>query len=321
MVYSTYIEVQDYRKKHINEVAGNHTELNHFHDELYKDVIEISIKRITEHLGPPPSPFTFFVMGSAGRFEQAIWSDQDHGILFEKNIPEAQSYFLKLGKEISDGLHQVGYSYCDGGVMASNPLWCKSRQEWEQQLSNWMTECSWETIRQLLIFIDARALYGNQADIEWLKNHIYQAPNKSQLLLRMKNNTMLVKKGVGVFGQLLVETHGIHSGTINLKEKAFFPYVNAVRLLAIRENILNSSTLSRLENISLPVETYQDHFNRLLDFRLKLVDHTNYEDGHYLLVNKLSREQKKDLKDILKYGVDLYHYTCKLIDEGSYGNE
>lgn len=321
MVFSSYSEIRAWRNLQIKKETLDHFKLNCLHDDLMHSVIELALKRINEELGSPPSSYCFFVMGSAGRFEQSIWSDQDHGIIFQENSPNAQEYFLRLGKEISDGLHQTGYAYCDGGVMASNPLWCKSMPEWMLQLANWIKESSWESIRHLLIFMDGRTLYGEHPFIQELKIDAYQLIHQDHLLARMLDNTMLLKKGVGLLGQFLTETHGPHTGLLNIKEKALYPYVNAVRLLAIKENIMETSTLGRLQKLSdktLPPaarQLYENQFLKLLNYRLSLGDHTNYDSGHYLVVNKLTAEQKKEIKESIKNGPHLYHSIRKLVEK------
>ena len=101
---------------------------------------------------------------------------------------------MSLGKEISKGFYQVGYPYCDGGVMSGNPFWCKSHSEWEKQIKNWALEASWESLRYLLIFIDGRSFYGKHQLLEQLKTFVYQTVQTEQLLSRMSNNTLTFQK-------------------------------------------------------------------------------------------------------------------------------
>lgn len=324
MKLETYDSIREFRKHLINDVSLNPLKLNQFHDEIMHKVIRIAIKNITAKHGPIPIPFSFFVMGSAARFEQAIWSDQDHGIIYQDTDKDVQQYFLLLGKEISDGLYLTGYQYCDGGVMAGNPFWCKSFSNWQNQLSGWIQESSWESIRNLLIFIDSRSLFGENEYIRQLKKIVFDLIHKEHLMVRIMNNTMNLQKGIGVLGQILPEIHGTYSGTLNLKDKALFPYINAVRLLAIKESILEPSTLTRLDRISeqcIPFhekEKYKQHFNMLLNYRLQFGNHSDYISGHYLPINNLNKEQKKDVKNILKTGLSLYQFARKIIEkEGS----
>ncbi|OLS40511.1 DUF294 nucleotidyltransferase-like domain-containing protein [Bacillus sp. MRMR6] len=316
-----FSKIRQYRDQHIQAAALDHFSLNHFHDGIINQTLELSIKKTIEQYGPIPCPFSFFVMGSAGRFEQSVWSDQDHGIIYQEQNDEAKSYFLALGKTISNGLYQTGYDYCDGGVMASNTLWCKSTLEWQSQLANWLQVSSWESIRHLLIFIDGRSVYGQSHLIEQLRTFVYRSIDKAHLLRKIFSNTLYVKKGIGVFGQILTETHGQHTGTINLKEIAFFPYVNAIRLLAIKGGISKTPTLSRLDALpndwitSEEKQIIQRHFLQLLTYRLSLAEHPDYETGHYLPIKLLTKEQKNELKEILKQGTTLYRFVRQLVEK------
>jgi CBS domain-containing protein len=318
---NSYLEIRRFRDDQIIWVSRNHFQLNQLHDEIINSVITVSVHQMAERYGPIPCPFTFFTMGSAGRFEQSVWSDQDHGIIYQQQGPEINEYFLALGKEISQGLQLAGYIYCEGGVMASNPLWCKSVSEWRQQLANWLLDSSWELIRQLLIFIDGRTLYGDASLLESLKIEVYQTIHKENLLKKLLSNTLHYKRGIGILGQILVETHGQHSGSLNIKEKALFPYVNAIRLLAIKGNIFETSTLSRLEKLpvvefpTIKRELYHQQFLKLLNFRLSLTKPDNYENSHYLSVASLSKKQKEEVKEILKNGAALYRYVRNLVDK------
>jgi len=322
-----YAKIRQYRDTYITNVSHNHLKLNQFHDELFQLVLKTALQQTIDQFGPLPSPFCFFVTGSAGRFEQSIWSDQDNGIIYLQQTSYAKAYFLQLGKEISIGLNDAGYSYCDGAVMASNPLWCQSLEDWEQQIDNWLEEASWESIRYLLIFLDARSVYGESSYVEMLKKQIYQEAKKGPLLHRALQNTMFLKKGVNVLGSFLTDTHGPHSGSLNLKEVGFLPYINAARLLAIKEARPETSTLLRLESISDKLlsekvkQLYKEQFQKLLNYRLLLCPQTNYESGHYLPVSGLSKGQAKELKEILKNGTAFFHAVRRLIEkENSYGN-
>jgi CBS domain-containing protein len=316
-----YEEIRSYRDQQITAVISDPFKLNLLHDEVITQVIRLSVGRIQVRNGPPPCPFSFFVMGSAGRFEQSIWSDQDHGIIYEQQSDEIKDYFLELGKEISHGLQTAGYDYCDGAVMSSNPLWCKSRSEWQQQLSKWILDSTWESIRQLLIFVDGRSMYGEKVYIEELKLLVYQSIHNGSHLRRILTNTLHLKKGMGVLGQILVETHGPHAGLLNLKEKALLPYVNAARLLAIKENITETSTLLRLDSIPESLlttsakELYKHQFLKLLNYRLSYCDNKDYEAGHYLRIDTLSRIQRNDIKEILKNGLALYRFVKNLVEK------
>jgi CBS domain-containing protein len=328
MGIGSYDDIKKYRDLKIHDYLHDHYLLNQFHDEIMLQVVWISLKKLEAEIGPAPSPFSFFVMGSAGRFEQGIWSDQDHGIVYEDTDTKVKKYFLQLGSEISKGLNQAGYPYCHGAVMANNPSWCKSLPEWQQQINDWAEENSWESIRSLLIFTDSRTLYGEKQYIHKVKQFSFMTIRNTKILPHIYTNTIYYKKGIGVLGQLLPETHGSFSGQLNLKETALLPFVNSIRFLALKENIFETSTLSRINHLSEKVfseeekESYKSQFSMLLKYRLLYGSHSNYDASHYLNITRLSKMQKRELKEILKTVISLGNHLQRLIEkEGFHGNE
>ncbi len=320
MKANTYGDIRKIRESRIDEMRTDPYKLNQFHDELMTEVIQLATQLIIDQYGAPPSPYTFFVMGSAGRFEQSIWSDQDHGIIFAETSQSSQTYFLRLGEEIAKGLFLAGYPYCDGGVMAKNPLWCKSFSDWQKQLVNWINESTWDSIRHLLIFTDARPLFGPKHYVADLKQVVFQAVHQQHRLHRIWENTLYIKKGLNALGHFLVEEHGPHAGMLNLKERVLIPYINAGRLLSLINKSEESSTLSRLKGLG--EDGFISDFSRILEIRLLYGDHSSYDSGHYLPVESLSKVVQKRLKEIIKHSSMLQKKVRTLLEkEDFYGNE
>ncbi|MCM3389233.1 DUF294 nucleotidyltransferase-like domain-containing protein [Ureibacillus chungkukjangi] len=315
----TYESIKKWKDAHIPSYLTNNVELNTFHDQVMLKVLEIALERTT--LKKSPCKFTWFITGSGGRLEQGLISDQDHGIVYEKYTTENDLYFKELGEELSKGLNIVGYPYCSGNIMSSNPIWCKSYKEWKVQLYKWMEEKSWESIRYLQIFYDARALYGDTEYINQLKTMIYeQQKDYPTLLKRLMENVKLLKNSIGPMGQILVEQHGVYQGHINLKYAAFLPYVNSVRLLSIKEGLIETSTLERIEVLrekkeyeGLLKDSYRN-FELLMNYRLTLFQVKEYDDTHYLNLKNLTKDQRKEIKRILKYGKKLHDVVIELVN-------
>ncbi|MDQ0857396.1 DUF294 nucleotidyltransferase-like domain-containing protein [Bacillus sp. V2I10] len=320
----SYESIRAWKDEEIYKYTSDTHSLNQFHDQVMRAVFNISLQRVKEEKGTPPSPFTWFVMGSAGRYEQGVISDQDHGMVYEKSGIDADQYFLALGKEVSLGLHIAGYPYCEGKVMSSNPVWCKSLGVFEKQLSKWMDEVSFESMRYLQIFVDARVLEGEETFINHLKNVIDDCQKKSpKLLKRFMDNIMHLKPSVGPLGQIFTENSGPYQGSLNLKQAAFLPYVNAVRILAIKEGVLAASTLDRIDKLSKDefyrneLRDYKTSFANLLQFRMSNLKRIqDYDDVHYLPIQKLSRAERKEMKTILKNGKKLHHFVQGIIEKG-----
>lgn len=320
----TYAGIRQEKDDMMDQHLHSTQRLNAFHDDIMKQVFDAAFKQHEAEFGPPPCPFTLFLLGSAGRFEQGTISDQDHGMVFEEDTKEAADYFLNLGKTFSDGLNEAGYPYCEGKVMSSNPVWCRSSSAWKEQIASWMEAETLDTIRSLHMICDARVIHGKKSPVTALKKQISsvlkQDPHK---LKRFFENIQFMKKSVGLFGQIFTEQNGPHSGSLNLKQSAFLPYVNAIRVLAIKEGIEPSSTLMRMKALkhtaahSGRIDEYEEAFRTLLDFRLRALKNApDYDSSHYVNIDSLGPVRKKELRHILKTAESLHHYVQRFTAKG-----
>ncbi|RKD68120.1 CBS domain-containing protein [Sinobaca qinghaiensis] len=319
--YESYEDIKQLKESQVNEIAEDPMKLNDAHDEWIKETIALAIQKVESERGPSPAHFAFFLMGSAGRKEQATFSDQDHGIVFDGSDEEHQSYFLKVGEEIREGMAHVGYPRCEGKVMASHPRWCHSIDGWKEQIDGWIETDTWETLRHLLTFVDARTLVGETEFLEEIKNHVFQkAQENPSLLKRMSENTSYLHKGVNAFGRLLPEDKGAYTGSMHIKDVGFFPYVHAMRLLAIKESIQEAGTASRMDQTSEKypfVQGKKDHFNHMLDLRASFSKkQKTYDDVHYVPIEELDKDEKQQLKKALKEGKNLFQQTKKHMESG-----
>ncbi|WP_246050133.1 DUF294 nucleotidyltransferase-like domain-containing protein [Aquibacillus sediminis] len=319
-VMESYTEIKKWRWIQMSKVASDHEQLNKLHDHIIRETVHVAMKKVCAEWGSPPAPFAFFLMGSGGRFEQSIWSDQDHGIIYDGNDDECQSYFLELGKEITHGLAVVDYELCDGYVMASYPLWCQSISSWQQQIKQWLQEARWESLRHFSTFFDSRVVIGREAYLKTLKETAFSLlKSQPHLYIRLVENVAFIQKGIGVFGQLLPETRGEQAGTIKLKQTTFFPYVNALRLLALKNDVFLPSTLSRfklLENNYPTIGRYRPYFQELLDFRLRFCKHArSYKQVHVVHKHALSKEGRQQLKVLMKNGYSLFSETKSIVEK------
>ncbi|MGM0873435.1 MAG: DUF294 nucleotidyltransferase-like domain-containing protein [Bacillota bacterium] len=322
--FDSYESIKKWKDDHIHQFELDTKRLNEFHDEMMRSASKLALFHLENTYGLPPCKYTWFVMGSGGRLEQGIISDQDHGLIYEDDTEEASEYFKMLGEELSKGLHHIGYPYCEGKIMSSNPLWCKSIVDWKSQLFHWMEEKSWESIRYLQIFYDSRSIVGENDFVKELKRYIFNYQEKNhKLLQRLMDNIQHIKHSVGPLGQIYVEPSGKYEGCIDMKKAAFLPYVNAIRILAIKEGLVETSTLARIdclsENNAYREELlhYKHNFEKLLEYRCFLFTHAeSYDDVHYLKISNFSKTERREIKNILRDGKKLHQYVQGIIDKG-----
>ena len=111
-------------------------------DAIVHKLIEFAILKY----GEPPCSFSFVALGSAGRKEQTLISDQDNAIIFENvnenELVNVKSYFDKLAQFVCNGLDVCGYEFCKGEAMAKNPKWTQSLSVWENYFHKWIANSS-----------------------------------------------------------------------------------------------------------------------------------------------------------------------------------
>ena len=209
-------------------------------DSITKRIISNAINEI----GAPPCRFTFICMGSEGREEQTLSTDQDNAIIFE-DVPEAeleatQNYFLKLGKMISDDLNSAGYSYCKGEIMSINVKWCQPLSVWKKYFTRWITSSSPQDLLDLKIFFDFRYVYGDEAISNYLKIHIDH--------LLKSYDTFFVYLAENIIRAELPENILKLKFPIDTK-LLLLPIVDFARLYGLKLNLNTRNTIERLESI------------------------------------------------------------------------
>jgi PAS domain S-box-containing protein len=220
-------------------------------DAATERLIQLAI----DDLGPPPAKFVFIAMGSQGRQEQTLVTDQDNGIIYEltENVtPEKTSdYFLQLGARVCDGLNQSGYQYCRGRVMANNPMWCRTLSDWHSGFDRWVHKAEPQEIIDLSIFFDFRPVYGD-ADLAYeLRRYIHTVLlDEPAFYAHFAKNAQMFKPPFRLLGNIYLGGGATeHAGEINLKD-AMLPIVSFARLYALRYQINQTHTLERIEELT-----------------------------------------------------------------------
>jgi CBS domain-containing protein len=231
-----------------------------------------------DDLGPPPVPFAFIAMGSQGRQEQTLLTDQDNGIIF---APPADSdremvaeYFLNLGTQVCDGLNRCGFTFCRGKVMASNPRWCRSLPHWLAGFDEWIHKAEQQEIMDLSIFFDFRTIYGESELTYELRRHIKATLTDEQAFFHLfAQNALMFKPPFRLLGNIYLSGGATeHAGEINLKD-AMMPMVSFARLYALRHQIDQTHTLDRIDALTernLIPSSSRDEITAAYDFLMQL---------------------------------------------------
>jgi PAS domain S-box-containing protein len=243
-------------------------------------VVQRLLGMAMEQLGPAPTRFAFLTLGSEGREEQTLLTDQDNALLYEDppvdQEKEVSEYFLALGTMVCDWLDQVGYAYCEGGVMAKNPRWNLPQSVWRQQFRHWIHNADPQELLELNMLFDFRCVNGEQQLAHDLRTWVFDEMETYPLFfLHFAQNALLYKPPLTLLGNLQTTSSEHRGKALSLKE-ALMPIVNYARLYALRHRIDSTNTLDRLSELRdrgvLSRESYEEvvpDYETLMRIRLR----------------------------------------------------
>lgn len=274
------------------------------------------IEGVVAEMGEPPARFVFMVLGSEGRKEQTLKTDQDNAIIYEDKANEqrelVRAYFLKFADGVSERLDYIGFSFCEGGFMASNPKWTHSLSHWKRNYANWMAESNPETVMKFSTFFDCRYLYGDMGIMEELKEFLSQELQKKSLdlfLYHMANNALQYEPPLTFFKNIKTFSKGSQQ-VFNLK-KTMTPIVDLVRVYALKHRVFTSNTGERLAALQELGIFQEKECRELLQSYYYLMGMRLYkqatqiindktEPDNYMDPDRLTKVEQVTLKEIFK---------------------
>jgi CBS domain-containing protein len=255
------------------------------------------------------------ILGSDGRFEQTLKTDQDNAIIYEDVPPDRQkavsTYFLRFGERACTLLDQAGYTFCTGGVMAKNPSWCLSLSKWKKNFSSWIHAASPEDLLHASIFFDFRCGYGDATLIDRLRTFLFDSLGEWRGFFRyMSENALHFRPPLGFFRNFVVEPKGKHRSKFDIKS-AMMPIVDFARIYALKNKIQATNTLERLYGLKLKgalslteYEELEKAYSFLMQQRIvrqvSAVIDENSPPDNYINPKKLTQIEQKMLKEIFK---------------------
>jgi CBS domain-containing protein len=217
--------------------------ISHLNDVLTEQLIGLTAKRYQLN----PSRFAWIALGSEGRSEQTIATDQDNALVYADGEDEAQRLiYLKFAREVNEALDACGYPLCKGNIMASNPELCLSQQEWLNRFDRWIEQGNPEDLLKASIFFDLRALAGNADLLIPLKELVHvKAAAIPRFIKLLAENALNLRVPLNWFGAIEpTEIDG--QEIIDLKLQGTALMVDAARIYSLAHGIEAINTRERL---------------------------------------------------------------------------
>ena len=187
------------------------------------------------------------VMGSEGRGEQTIRTDQDNGLILAEPVEEAELRTFRGA--FSGALERFGFPPCPGDVMVVNPQWSKPLADYEGDFRRWLAEPSEIAQMNIAIFYDAEAVAGDSELLRRAKQALVGAMRGERAeLARFARAVDAFPTPIGLFNNLV--THKDHGDALDLKKGGVFPIVHGVRALALERGLVETGTAARIARLA-----------------------------------------------------------------------
>ncbi len=225
------------------------------HLSTLNDLLTIRVIDLTaDGFDLPPVAMCWIALGSEGRLEQTFTTDQDNGLVFDpagEDPERVRAGLLPFARRVNENLDACGFSLCRGGVMAGNPRWCLTSDEWWRALSRWILEPSPDALLNAFIFFDLRPIWGKEALAERLRDRLLAASAERPVFLRsMAAAALRCQPPLGTLRDFVVDRAGEFPNTIDLKSSGSLPFVDAARILALASRVPYTSTAQRLRAVA-----------------------------------------------------------------------
>jgi CBS domain-containing protein len=237
----------------VPSVSALHENCTRNRDLLIQRALDlVSSDMIVAGKGAPPLPFALISMGSDGRGEQTLITDQDHLVVYEDGGDAVvDDYFRDFSELLVERLAAIGFKKCTGDIMPSNPTWRGSFSQWRRKLLaivRYEYEDYAKNLMDLIVLSDARFVAGDrklaQSLIELIRD---LEQDYFQVLWGMAKAATEMRLALGFLKRFWTEGSGEHKGEFNLKLLAWAPLIMNVRILAINQGIPATNTVRRIE--------------------------------------------------------------------------
>ncbi len=266
-------------------------------------------------IGKPPAPFVFMALGSEGRKEQTLATDQDNAIVYiaENGNHDVicQDYFIKLGAVVCDMLNTAGYPFCRGGVMAMNRSWCMGYSSWEKVITGWITVPNPQEILNISIFFDFRPIYGNFEIADDLQSFCKALLKDKHVFFFNLAKTVLSLKPTGM--------DNINNSSGYDIKLPLLAITSIARLWSLKFGVSERNSIERLnslETIGAISTNLKSEFEQGIEFlmNLRLKNQLRQIEGYETAGNNIQTRYLSNLDRILlkRYITTIYDHLNKI---------
>lgn len=211
------------------------------YDRLVIRIVELATKRLADECLSQPAEFAFYQMGSSGRGEQFMMTDQDHFIVYEKD----DVYFQRLGQEITSLMEAAGYERCKGLMMCSEKQWRGKISDWEDRVRTWTLQSTNANLLFAQNFFSYRFITGSSSLNKQFQNTIKTLLDSSKIFLyRMAK--MEREHPVQTLDQPILSLLRLERKSLNMKKRVLFPYHHSLQILSLLHSTSSGTSIEKI---------------------------------------------------------------------------
>ncbi|MEK9801791.1 MAG: DUF294 nucleotidyltransferase-like domain-containing protein [Curvibacter sp.] len=277
--------------------------ISHLNDVLTERLLEL---KAAEH-GVDLSRLCWLALGSEGRSEQTIATDQDNALILPDDGTAAQRQAaLAFARDVNQALDACGYPLCKGGIMAGNPACCLSLREWRERFSHWIEHGAPQDLLNASIYFDFRPLAGDPTLAQRLRAEVNRAASRvPRFLKQLALNALTREPPLNWMGGIAAD----EDGRIDLKLQGTAIFVDAARLYALSQGGAATSTRERLEAVGpvlgVTAAEYEAwvrgfEFLQMLRLQIQLEGGAADEQPNHIVVDSLNDIDRRILKETFR---------------------
>lgn len=279
------------------------TLISHLNDVLTERLLQLK----AEQHGVDMGRLCWLALGSEGRSEQTLATDQDNALILPDDISEAQrATVLAFAREVNEALDACGYPLCKGGVMAGNPACCLTLQQWRERFAQWIEHGAPQDLLNASIYFDFRALAGDLTLAQVLRTEVNEAVQKvPRFFKQLALNALARSVPLSWVGGIATDDKGL----VDLKLQGSAIFVDAARLYGLAHGIAATGTRERLEAVGplIGVGTQECEawvrgfeFLQMLRLQIQLQATVSAEQVNQIEVAALNDIDRKILKETFR---------------------
>jgi len=268
--------------------------------KVYRKVYEMVLPKALQE------KCALIVMGSEGRGEQVLRTDQDNALIIRDG--EDESVFEPYMMQLNENLLRLGFPKCSGNVMVSNPYWRRSVTGYKKLISEWIATLNEETLMGLSIFLDAHCVAGDVTLLEECQSYLLESfEGRNDVMAHLAKATLAFETPLSMFSGFVLGRSG-HESELDIKKGGIFAIVHGIRVLALEHKIGVTNTTERIKELNNSgifdkrfASELIEAYDTLLSIRLRsMLSQKQGEEENYINPKLLNKADKDLLKDAFK---------------------